>query len=503
MNSTSVTRTRFRLGVKPVLWILLASLASPAAAGAQGSVDPEHGYIAVARLLRGAGSVKRVLVIGAHPDDEDTALLTVLERGLGADAAYLALNRGEGGQNLIGPELGVGLGLIRTEELLSARRLDGADQFFTRAYDFGYSKSAEETLLFWPRDSLLADVVSVIRRFRPQVIVSIFTGTRRDGHGQHQVAGLMVREAFEAAGDPERFPGQVEAGLEPWTPLKLYRSTRRSSDDATLTVETGTLDLLYGRSYHQIAMASRSQHRSQDMGTIEALGPRRTSVALLESRVAARAEPESSIFDGVDTTLAGLLPGTSDRENRAAVAELLVAYEASLRSGREQLGRGAPPGVVSHLGRALSTLREAIELSGRLGPEARDLRASLSRDEIKLEAAVAEAAGVIVGAFSTDDLIIPGQSFLVDVQVWNGGSEAVDLKSISLRTPAEWRVEPRGDEAGTVAPGTLARFEFNLTAPPNAEPTRLYSGTPKSFTASRTRRVARFEGRWQSFPPSA
>ena len=160
------------------------------------------------------GHYQRVLVIGAHPDDEDTELLTVLVRGMGAEAAYLSLNRGEGGQNLIGPELGEALGLIRTEELLAARRLDGAHQYFTRAYDFGYSKTLDETWAQWPRDTILKDVVRIVRRFRPQVLVSIFRGNPRDGHGQHQAAGWVTREAFEVAGDSTRFPELLrEEGL--------------------------------------------------------------------------------------------------------------------------------------------------------------------------------------------------------------------------------------------------------------------------------------------------
>src|SRR5256885_14043322 len=135
-------------------------------------------------------------MIGAHPDDEDTQLLVLLSRGLGAQAAYLSLTRGEGGQNLIGPELGSELGVIRTEELLAARELDGARQFFTRAYDFGYSKTADETFRFWPRDSLLADVLSVIRRVRPQIVVAIFSGPPPDAHRQHQVSGILARRAF-------------------------------------------------------------------------------------------------------------------------------------------------------------------------------------------------------------------------------------------------------------------------------------------------------------------
>ena len=150
--------------------------------------------------VRMLGHEKRVLMIGAHPDDEDTELLAVLVRGMGAETAYLSLNRGEGGQNLIGPELGQALGLIRTEELLAARRLDGARQFFTRAYDFGYSQTLEETRGHWPRDTVLKDVVRIVRRFRPQVVVSVFSGTPRDGHGQHQAAGWAATRGVSAGG---------------------------------------------------------------------------------------------------------------------------------------------------------------------------------------------------------------------------------------------------------------------------------------------------------------
>jgi LmbE family N-acetylglucosaminyl deacetylase len=243
-----------------------------------------------------------VLVIGAHPDDEDTELLTVLVRGMGAEAAYLSLNRGEGGQNLIGPELGEALGLIRTEELLAARRLDGARQYFTRAYDFGFSKTLDETWVQWPRDTVLKDVVRIVRRFRPQVLVSIFRGNPRDGHGQHQAAGWVTREAFEVAGDSTRFPELLrEEGLQPWTPLKLYRSARFDTAATTLVLDGGTLDPAVGKSYHQIAMAGRSLHRSQDMGQLQAIGPSPVRLALLQER--GQADSTAGFFAGVDTTL--------------------------------------------------------------------------------------------------------------------------------------------------------------------------------------------------------
>ena len=246
------------------------------------------------------GHVKRVLVIGAHPDDEDTDLLTVLVRGMGAEAAYLSLNRGEGGQNLIGAELGEALGILRTEELLAARKLDGARQFFTRAYDFGYSKSLEDTWAHWPRDSVLKDVVRIVRRFQPQIIVTIFSGEPKDGHGQHQAAGWVAREAYRVAGDAGRFPELAsEEGLDAWTPAKLYRATWFDTTATTLTLNGGMLDAAVGRSMHQIAMQGRSLHRSQDMGRLQAIGPARVRLALLDDRTGGGNE----LFAGIDTLL--------------------------------------------------------------------------------------------------------------------------------------------------------------------------------------------------------
>ncbi|MBA3659936.1 MAG: PIG-L family deacetylase, partial [Gemmatimonadales bacterium] len=265
----------------PSLFLLiLALVTSPAYA----QLEPpgSGGTVVRDQERRMLGHHRRVLVIGAHPDDEDTELLTLLVRGEGSEAAYLSLNRGEGGQNLIGNELGMSLGLLRTEELRAARRLDGAQQFFTRAYDFGYSKTLDETWTHWSRDTVLKDVVRIVRRFRPQIIVSVFSGTPRDGHGQHQAAGWAAREAFAAAGDATVFPQLArEEGLAPYAPAKLYRSTRFDSIATTLQLQGGVLDSAEGRSFHQIAMASRSLHRSQDMGRLQEIGPSPIRIALL------------------------------------------------------------------------------------------------------------------------------------------------------------------------------------------------------------------------------
>ncbi|MEO7457305.1 MAG: PIG-L family deacetylase, partial [Gemmatimonadaceae bacterium] len=185
----------------------------------------ERGAITLGESVAGLDVTPRVLVIGAHPDDEDTQLITWLARGRQVETGYLSLTRGDGGQNLIGNELGVLLGMIRTEELLAARRLDGGRQFFSRAYDFGFSKTADETYKHWPKDSLLRDVVTVVRSFRPQIIVAVFSGTPRDGHGHHQVSAILAREAFDAAADTVRFPVRTTLGIGPWTASKFYRAS--------------------------------------------------------------------------------------------------------------------------------------------------------------------------------------------------------------------------------------------------------------------------------------
>jgi LmbE family N-acetylglucosaminyl deacetylase len=257
------------------------------------------GLARLAQEQRLANNWRRVLMIGAHPDDEDTELLTILARGMGIETAYLSLTRGDGGQNLIGAELGEALGVLRTEELASARRIDGAQQFFTRAYDFGFSKTAEETLRFWNRDSTLKDMVRIIRRFRPQVIVSVWSGTPADGHGHHQASGILALEAYHAAGDSARFPElKSQEGLAAWQPSKFYRSPRGGVGSATLTFNGGVIDPATGLSLHQIAMRSRSQHRSQNQGNLENLG--RSSTGLrLEERVPGITGPDDSLFSGI------------------------------------------------------------------------------------------------------------------------------------------------------------------------------------------------------------
>ena len=335
-----------------------ALAAAPSAAQQGGPLQPPTtgGLPVLLQELKMLGHNKRVLMIGAHPDDEDTQLLVMLTRREGAEAAYLALNRGEGGQNLIGTELGEALGILRTEELLAARNVDGAQQFFTRAYDFGFSKTLDDTWAHWPKDSVLKDVVRIVRRFRPQIIVSVFSGTPRDGHGQHQAAGWAAQEAYRVAGDPTRFPElKTEEGLDPWTPTKLYIEAWFNPTAATLTVDGGEVEPLSGRTYHQLAMAARSLHRSQDMGNLQDFGPSPSRLTFKAAR-GATADPGDgwpAFWSGVDTVLQA--PQAHFATLAAARAEAgrdRSAVAAALARAAEALPADGTPDYAAHLRRA-------------------------------------------------------------------------------------------------------------------------------------------------------
>ncbi|MFN2571432.1 MAG: PIG-L family deacetylase [Gemmatimonadales bacterium] len=383
------------------------------------------GVAALGSTLRQLGSNKRVLMIGAHPDDEDTQLLVLLARGMGAQAAYLSLTRGEGGQNLIGPELGPELGIIRTEELLAARELDGARQFFTRAYDFGFSKSADETFRFWPRDSILADVLEVIRRFRPQVIIAVFSGTPADGHGHHQVSAILARQAFDRLRD--------SAG----GPQKFYRSTRGDPSATTLSLSVGTLDPIAGQSYFQIAMASRSRHRSQDMGVLQRAGPATSGLALLAGR--ASAAGETSVFTGVDTVVH--VPG----------------YAALIDSARAALTPWRMAATLPYLVRALRIVGAADSVQHGL-----------------LERAIAMAAGISIDGTTDDGIVTPNERLQIEVNVWNAGDSAVRVDSVAVTAPPGWSLERLDAGSPLLAAGAIATRRFVLTVARDAERTQPY-----------------------------
>ncbi len=425
----------------------LAAIIALAGAGqvpleAQLSPPATGGIAALDFQLQQLAENRRVLVVGAHPDDEDTAFLAVMARGYGADAAYLSLCRGEGGQNLIGDELGIGLGILRTGELLAARSVDGARQFFTRAYDFGFSKSLAETSRFWNPDSILKDVVRVIRRFEPHVILSIFSGTMSDGHGHHHAAGVATRAAFEAAADPARFPELfLEEGLDPWAPLKLYQSAWLDSSAATLAMPTGGIETRSGRTFQQIAMASRSRHRSQDMGRPQPIGPASAWLRLLEDRTRLGGDggEGDSLFLGIprDSTW-------------------LAHFADSLR------GEINP----QHIAAAVEPLARAVE---------RARRAAVSNgDRDLLAEALATSAGLMVDARAASPLLVPGEQLEVTVEVYNGGPYDVALQSLTVETPQGWVVEIPEPGVESLGSGGLLERRAVVTVPLDASPTEPY-----------------------------
>jgi LmbE family N-acetylglucosaminyl deacetylase len=462
-------------GLLALLALLALAVAGGAPAAATGvNVGPSPlepaatgGLATLDRALAKLATHKRVLVIGAHPDDEDTALLTLVSRGMGGEAAYLSLSRGEGGQNLIGPELGVGLGLIRSRELLAARAIDGGRQFFTRAYDFGYTLSLDETLGEWPKSVLVEDVVRVMRRFKPQVVVSIFPGVPSPTHGQHQAAGISAFAAYPLAGDPAAMPRLAAEGLAPWAPQALYRSAFFDRNAPALTLSTAAIDPWSGRSDYQLAMASRSMHRSQDMGRLQNLGPQETRVTWAAG--GAGAGPKD-LFAGIDTHLHAIADTVADAALRRRVAAELDEVEALAGRTREQLNparldQALPPllQIVGHLRAAAALLPPAPA-------------ADLIAEKLQVaETGAAAAAGIALDATTDREALVAGDAFTVRAGLWNSGAAAVTAAAVELVAAPEVQAEAlRGEARPAVAAGALATWDLKPAVPAAAPPSMAY-----------------------------
>lgn len=251
--------------------------------------------------LKKLNTVGSVLYIAAHPDDENTRLLGYLANERKLRTGYLSLTRGDGGQNLIGKEQGELLGLIRTQELLAARRTDGAEQFFTRANDFGYSKNPEETFSIWNHDSILADVVWAIRRFKPDVIICRFPTTGEGGHGHHTASAILAVEAFDAAADPKKFPSQLTF-TETWQAKRIFWNTfnfggTNTTAENQLKVDVGVFNPLLGKSFGEIAAESRSMHKSQGFGSARQRGSNTEYFKLLKGD-----DAKTDLLEGINTS---------------------------------------------------------------------------------------------------------------------------------------------------------------------------------------------------------
>ena len=330
----------------------------------------------------------------AHPDDEHGGVLAMLSRGQGARVSMLTLTRGESGDNAIGSELFDALGLIRTEELLLADRYYGIDrQYFTSVVDYGFSKRLDEALDKWGKENVLREVVRVIRLDRPFVVIARFQGNERDGHGNHQAAGLITQEAFKAAGDPGMFPEQLSSGFRPWQPLKLYMGGVGANEDWTLKVDAGTYDPVLGDSYSTVARLGLSFQRSQNSGRFTPQpGPAISYYKRLQSIVDAPAR-EGSFFDGIDTRIPGLYKALRKPEPTGADSALL-AIERNVKSAIDTFKMTDPSASVPALARALSATRDAMR---QLGADP-DVTLLLDVKERQIQDAINTALGIVLVA---------------------------------------------------------------------------------------------------------
>src|SRR6478609_19230 len=243
------------------------------------------------------------LYVAAHPDDENTSIITYLANGQLVETAYLSMTRGDGGQNLIGSEMRDLLGLIRTQELLAARKIDGGNQFFTRANDFGFSKTAKETFEIWNKQEILSDVIKVFRSYQPDVIITRFPPDERAGHGHHTASAVLAQEAFDLSGDEKQFPDQVKE-FGTWKPKRLFTNTGRwwnqtvnENTPGVTTLDVGLYNPLLGQSYSEMAAESRTQHKSQGFGSPGRRGAAPDYFEFVKGEAA-----EKDIFDHINTT---------------------------------------------------------------------------------------------------------------------------------------------------------------------------------------------------------
>jgi LmbE family N-acetylglucosaminyl deacetylase len=377
--------------------------------------------------LRKLGVVGSVLYIGAHPDDENTNLLAYLANHALLRTAYLSLTRGDGGQNLIGAEQGAELGVIRTQELLAARRIDGAEQFFTRARDFGYSKTPEETLRIWGKDAVLADVVWVIRRFRPDIIITRFSPELADTHGHHTASAQLAVEAFRAAATPTRFPEQLGQGVRPWQAQRLLwnRSSWsiKPGEDLSkfLSLDVGKYNPLLGLSYGEMAADSRSMHKSQGFGVARARGPIVEYFKLLDQA------PSSPSLAG--SVLGGIDFSWSRIKDSSEVARLV-----------ERAARQFVPATPHKIIPILLQLDKALDFI----PDAY----WRTHKEDQVRELVLACAGLFIEATAADFRAVPG--------------ETVDVTATAInRSPAEFALREirLPDSVIPMRIGSLASFE--------------------------------------------
>lgn len=463
-----------------ILLALATSLIASAGARPRAIEDTGAGRAALGVALRQLGTAATFMMATAHPDDENNGVLAMLDRGMGVRTVLATATRGDGGQNEIGPELFDALAALRTEELLAAHRLDGAEQFFTRAVDFGYSFSIEETFQKWGKDEILGDYVRLIRMLRPDVIVGLMPGG--EGGGQHhQASALIAREAFRAAADPAKYPEQIEAGLRPWQPKKFYfmvsfgfRGEPPPPDRNVLAIDLDRFDELLGATYAELGSKARSMHKCQGMSQLlvlpgQAGTPRYELVDAADESMAGRRE--QSFFDGVDMSIeavARFAPET--RNGLKAIADHARAAQQAFEEGRD---RDVVTALVAGL-KAVRDLRSALPALHLEEAGAYEVDFRLAQKEEQFEDALVVAHGLRIETLAADGLVVPGQALPIEVHVANRSSYLMRVKRVELEGLREDAGFKCGGEAGGKGPGRVSCSTTAITIPADAKLTDVH-----------------------------
>ena len=429
-----------------------------------------------------------VLYVTAHPDDENNGVLVALNRGRGLKTSLLTVTRGDGGQNEIGPELFQAIGILRSEELAGVHLYDNADQYFTRAYEFGYSFSVEETFDKWGKEEILRDVVRVVRRVRPDVILTM----NRDGGGggqHHMGSARLAHEAFRAAADPNRFPEQIKEGLRPWQARKVYQAggfgggggaaaAAGSTPRQPVRVPTGDFDPLLGMSWAQFGQIGRSYHQCQGMGQLEAFpGDSSGSYTLFDSEPGITAA-EADILDGVDTSLARLTRFAAGEESKVpSLAADLTGIDAAAREALAAFDMREPHKTLPALARGLTAsrkLRDAVANSSLTAAPKAELTWRLDRKAADFMKAIQLAQGLVVRVTANDGNVVRGQTFDVAAQIFNTGREPMTLDAVQLNVPSGWTATLRTGQPGRLEYNQSAQLVYSVTVGPNTRYTQPY-----------------------------
>jgi LmbE family N-acetylglucosaminyl deacetylase len=445
-------------------------------------------------MLRRLQTTGRLMQVDAHPDDEDGGMLTLEARGKGVSTLLMTLNRGEGGQNKLGSNLFDVLGVVRTLEVLAADRYYGVEQRFSRVADFGYSKTSEETFQKWQgHDIALADIVRVVRTFRPDVLIARFSGTDRDGHGHHQASAILTKEAFRAAADPNRFPEQIKEGLQPWQPKKLYIGNvcgfgASTCDPANYTVKlnTGKEDPLLGESYVQFAIEGLRHQQSQALGGVSIpKGDRFAYYKLVDSVVESPKDSdghEQDFFDGVDTALAGLASRLGNEEKkvpwlRVELSRIQQQIAEAERNPDSDSAKSAP--VLLSGRRAADDLLQRVQQSSLSDDAKKLLRIELETKSNQFQQAANVALGVkltatydgpLASSPESAAMAVPGESVAVKSSGFAKGGTVVSATLI-LGAPG---CQQNAQGAMSADKPSAAEFDFRVTPCANAGYTRPY-----------------------------